>query len=180
MTKTKKPLTILPTNQLLQQIWDYIISRPNKKGETKKSRWECLYLLCWKAGLRITEAISFDLNLEHQSLEYKGLYLLRGKRQKDRWVYVSLEVVKELKKRKWKPNTTNRINFFYFLQQVKKELDISEKTELAPHTLRRCFATYNALNGMPLPVLQKVLGHARISTTVLYIKDSDLIKFKPV
>ncbi|CAJ0890554.1 2736_t:CDS:2 [Entrophospora sp. SA101] len=36
------------------------------------------------AGLRITEAIGFDLNLEHQSLEYKGLYLLRGKRQKDR------------------------------------------------------------------------------------------------
>jgi len=38
MKKTKKPLTILPTNQLLQQVWDYIISRPGKKGETKKSQ----------------------------------------------------------------------------------------------------------------------------------------------
>ena len=33
-----KNLTILPTNQLLQQIWDYIQTRPNKKGENKKSQ----------------------------------------------------------------------------------------------------------------------------------------------
>ncbi|CAG8704867.1 9447_t:CDS:1, partial [Ambispora gerdemannii] len=61
-----------------------------------------------------------------------------------------------------------------FLEQVKKELNISENIELSPHTLRRCFATYNAISGMPLPVLQKVLGHSKISTTALYIKDSDL------
>lgn len=181
--KTKKPLTLLPTNQLLQQIWDYIISRPGKKGETKKAEHECLFLLCWKTGLRITEAVSFDPNLEHQNSEYKGLYLLRGKRQKERWIYVSPEIIKELKKRNWQPNSADRKVFFAFLQQVKKELNIAERTELAPHTLRRCFATYNALNGMPLPVLQKVLGHTRISTTALYIKDSDLsnlVKFKPI
>jgi len=62
-------------------------------------------------------------------------------------------------------------------------MGISEKVELAPHTLRRCFATYQAISGMPLPVLQKVLGHSKISTTALYIKDSDLsnlVKFRPV
>ncbi|CAI2189907.1 18366_t:CDS:2, partial [Funneliformis geosporum] len=35
----------------------------------------------------------------------------------------------------------------------------------------RCFATYNLLAGMPLNILQKVLGHSRVSTTALYIKD---------
>ena len=183
MNKNKRPLKILPTNQLLQQVWDYIISRPGKKGETKKSEHECLFLLCWKAGLRITEAISFDLNLEHGETEYKDLYFLRGKRQKERWVYVSPEIIKELKKRNWRPNTATRFGFFKFLQQLKKELDLQNNIELAPHTLRRCFATYNALGGMPLPVLQKVLGHSKISTTALYIKDSDLsnlIKFKPI
>ena len=57
------------------------------------------------------------------------------------------------------------------------------KIELAPHTLRRCFATYNALNGMPLSVLQKVLGHSSLKTTALYVKESELgnlIKFKPM
>jgi site-specific recombinase XerD len=36
---------------------------------------------------------------------------------------------------------------------------------------------------MPLPVLQKVLGHSKVSTTALYIRDGDLgnlIKFRPV
>jgi hypothetical protein len=43
--RIKKPLAILPTNQLLQQIWDYIISRPAKRGEYKKNLHECLFLL---------------------------------------------------------------------------------------------------------------------------------------
>jgi site-specific recombinase XerD len=183
MPKTKKPLTVLPTNQLLQQVWDYIISRPNKKGECKKNVNECLYLLCWKAGLRISEAISFDLSLEHQDTQYKNLYLLRGKRQKERWVYLDNNIVKEIKQRKWEPNSTNRFNFGKFLEKIKEELNIVDNIELAPHTLRRCFATANALNGMPLPVLQKVLGHSKISTTALCIKDSDLsnlVKFRPI
>ena len=46
MPKIKKPLTILPTNQLLNQIWEYLLTRPNKKGETKKAEHECLFLLC--------------------------------------------------------------------------------------------------------------------------------------
>ncbi|RHZ35861.1 tyrosine-type recombinase/integrase [endosymbiont GvMRE of Glomus versiforme] len=121
--------------------------------------------------------------MEHQNPEYRGLYLLRGKRSKERWIYISPEIIKELRKRNWKPNTATRFGFFKFLRKVRKELNIAENIESEPHTLRRCFATYNALNGMPLPVLQKVLGHTRISTTALYIKDSDLsnlVKFKPM
>ena len=41
----KKSLTVLPTNQLLQQVWDYLVSRPGKKGEYKKLEHEGLYLL---------------------------------------------------------------------------------------------------------------------------------------
>jgi site-specific recombinase XerD len=49
--------------------------------------------------LRVSEAVSFDLSLEHQQTEYKNLYLLRGKRDKERWVYIAPEIIKELKKR---------------------------------------------------------------------------------
>ena len=181
--KKKKPLTILPTNQLLQQVWDYLLSRPNKKGEYKKSVMECLYLLGWKVGLRISEALEFDLNLEHGENQYKNLYLLRGKGKKERWVYVSEEIIRELKKRNWQPQQTNRFTFSKFLEQVKKEMNIADNIELSPHTLRRCFATHQAISGMPLPVLQKVLGHSKVSTTALYIRDGDLgnlVKFRPV
>ena len=178
-----KNLTILPTNLLLQQVWDYIISRLSKRGEHKKEVMECLYLLGWKVGLRISEALNFDLSLEYGENQYKNLYLLRGKGKKERWVYASEEIIRELKKRNWQPQSTNRFTFSKFCEQVKKEMNISTNIELAPHTLRRCFATYNAISGMPLPVLQKVLGHSKISTTALYIKDSDLsnlVKFRPV
>ena len=178
-----KNLTILPTNQLLAQVWDYIISRSFKRGEHKKEVMECLFLLGWKAGLRISEALHFDLSLEHGENQFKSLYLLRGKGKKERWVYVGEEIIRELKKRNWQPGQTNRFTFSKFLEQVKKEMNISEKVELAPHTLRRCFATHQAISGMPLPVLQKVLGHSKVSTTALYIKDSDLsnlVKFRPV
>ena len=47
-------------------------------------------------------------------------------------------------------------------------MNISGNIELTPHTLRRCFTTHNALNGVPLPILQKSLGHANIRTTSYY------------
>lgn len=183
MLKVKKSLTILPNQQLLQQIWDYLLTRKNKQGEFRKDEHESLFLLCWKVGLRVSEAVNFDLALEHQDLQYKNLYLLRGKGQKERWVFVAPEIIKELKKRDWSPHKANRITFFLFLKQIKEEMNLTANIELAPHTLRRCFATYNAISGMPLPVLQKVLGHSKISTTALYIKDSDLsnlVKFRPI
>jgi site-specific recombinase XerD len=108
---------------------------------------------------------------------------LRGKRQKERWVFIDNNIIKELKQRDWQANLVNRFTFFKFLEKIKEELSIADNIELASHTLRRCFATTNALNGMPLPVLQKVLGHSKISTTALYIKDSDLsnlVKFRPI
>ncbi|WP_147409709.1 tyrosine-type recombinase/integrase [endosymbiont GvMRE of Glomus versiforme] len=179
----KKPLTILPTQQILQQVWEYLVTRPNKRGESKRDQHESLFLLCWKAGLRISEAIHFDLNLEHQTPEYKNLYLLRGKGNKERWVYISPEIAKELKKRDWKPNQANRLSFFDFLKQLKQESKLPEQMELAPHTLRRCFATHNVMSGMPLPVLQKVLGHSSLAVTSKYVRAGtldNLLKYKPV
>ena len=84
LRKMTKSLTVLPSQQLLNQVWEYLLTRPNKKGEERKAVHECLFLLCWKVGLRVSEAVGFDLNLEHQQAEYKNLYLLRGKRDKER------------------------------------------------------------------------------------------------
>lgn len=171
---TKKPLQQLPSPQLLHQVNDYIITRKNKRHETKRWIHYCIFLLGWKAGLRVNEAINFDYNLEHPIPEYKNLYLLRGKGSKERYVYIASEIIKVLKSHHWKPNQTNRINFFEFLREAKESLKIPNHIELAPHTLRRCFATYNAISGMPLPILQTVLGHAKVRTTALYVKGGRL------
>ncbi|CAG8819605.1 31974_t:CDS:2, partial [Racocetra persica] len=112
-----------------------------------------------KTELEKIENIKVDIELRHPESEYQDLYLLRGKRRKDRYVYVSPEIAAILQSRNWQPNQTNRRDFWEFLRRVRHDLQISPHTELAPHTLRRCFATYNLLAGMPLNILQKVLGH---------------------
>ena len=184
MKKTKKPLQQLPSQELLQEIQNFIANRPNHKAERKRWIHYGLFLLCWKSGLRVSEAVSFDLELAHPQPNLNNLYLIRGKGKRNRYIYVSDEVVAILKECQWKPNKTTRRDFWEFLDRVRSDLKISASIELAPHTLRRCFATYNLLSGeMPLNVLQKILGHSRVSTTDLYIRDSDianLLKYKPI
>ncbi|MCA8831942.1 site-specific integrase [Hymenobacter pini] len=41
---------------------------------------------------------------------------------------------------------------------------------LTSHTARHTFATQSLLRGMPVEVLQKVMGHAKIQTTLVYAK----------
>ena len=41
---------------------------------------------------------------------------------------------------------------------------------LTMHTARHTFATQSLLRGMPVEVLQKIMGHANIQTTLLYAK----------
>jgi len=156
---------MLPSSSLLEQIPRQIFSIPNKRKESKRSIHYCCYLLCEKAGLRVSEAVNFDLSTKTK----KGLYRLnKTKGQKERFVYIPKSVINELKKHAWKPNSTSRFNFYHFLRKIKRELGISQNVELTPHTLRRTFATYQAESGLPLPLLQKLLGHKSIRTTALY------------
>lgn len=158
-SSTLKDKKQILTPQLLNKIENFI----QVKG---KLSYYCLFLLGEKAGLRVSEAVNFDLNLKQK----ENLYLIQGKHHKKRAVFVEPLVISELRKIHWKPNQTNRFAYAHFLQKVKKELNIPANVELTPHTLRRCFATYQAINGMSLPVLQQVLGHASIRTTALYWK----------
>jgi len=160
---------MLPSPQLLNQVENFIQVR-------EKSTFYCLFLLGKEAGLRVSEAINFDLNLKKRS----NLYLIQGKKHKKRLVFIDPSVIATLKQKHWKPQQTNRFSFAHFLQKTKKELNIGKEIELTPHTLRRCFATYQANSGMPLPVLQKVLDHSSIRTTALYWRTSQDPKEKVI
>ena len=160
---------MLPSPTLLNQVKNFIQGRG-------KSAYYCLFLLGKEAGLRVSEAVNFNLSLKKKS----NLYLIQGKKHKKRFVFVDPSVINELKQNNWKPQQTNRFSFAQYLQKTKKELGIPANIELTPHTLRRCFATYQANSGMPLPVLQKVLGHSSIRTTALYWKNSEEPKEKVI
>ena len=85
----------LPSKELLTQIQQHILSRPNKPEESKKAIHYGLFLLCFKSGLRVSEALNFDLNRKNK----QGLYKITPtKKQKERYVYISPQVISELKK----------------------------------------------------------------------------------
>lgn len=105
---------MLPNPEILKQIPRQIFSIPNKRKESKRLVHYCCYLLCEKAGLRVSEAVKFDLNARTK----KGLYRIeKPKGKKERLVYIPQQVIKELKKHDWQPNQTNRFNFYHFLKK---------------------------------------------------------------
>ena len=86
---------MLPALSLLEKIQQKIQNIENKQGEyLRKTHYGC-YLLCEKAGLRISEAINFDLSTKTK----KGLYRIeKPKGKKERYVYIPKCVINELKK----------------------------------------------------------------------------------
>ena len=124
---------MLPSPQLLNQVENFIQARG-------KSAFYCLFLLGKEAGLRVSEAINFDLNLKKKP----NLYLIQGKKHKKRNVFIDPSLISKLKQNHWKSNQTNRFSYAHFLQRTKKELGISTNIELTPHTLKKYFATYQA------------------------------------
>ena len=84
---------MLPKLILLENIQRRIQKLENKQGEYLRQTHYGLFLLGYKAGLRVSEAISFDLGQKTA----KGLYSVKSKGQKERLVAVPPEVINELK-----------------------------------------------------------------------------------
>lgn len=84
----------LPSLKDLESVRERIKHIKNRRGEFKRKVHYGCYLLCSESGLRISEAVKFDLNAKKR----KGLYrITKTKGGKERLVYVSPEVIKELK-----------------------------------------------------------------------------------
>ena len=84
-------MTVLPSLSLLNKINQFI--KTQKEGNFSLNYG--LFLLSWKSGLRVSEAVSFDYQAKHP--RHKDLYLVHGKGNKSRYVYVSKEIIQELK-----------------------------------------------------------------------------------
>ena len=86
---------MLPSLQLLEKVRRKIMLVPNRKKESKRGIHYGLFLLGYKSGLRISEAVGFDLANKTK----EGLYRVeKPKGKKERFVYIPKEVVRELRK----------------------------------------------------------------------------------
>jgi integrase/recombinase XerD len=160
-----------------------LLATPNRYYPTGQ-RDLCLLKLMLNAGLRASEVLS--LTWRDVDLHIGRLLVRRGKGDKDRQVWVNDEVVAQM--RAWRERSPTsrycfptlkgtRIYDAALREMVKRR---GRKAGIAkdvhPHMLRHTYATelYRATKDIRL--VQKALGHAQLSTTMIYthIVDDDL------
>lgn len=137
-------------------------------------------------GLRAGEVVA--LGPEHLDLEMGRLVVREGKGAKERALWFSAGMTKAI--RDWldrRPDSPylfptqegNQLSTRYLRKAVKrvaKKADLSEADRISPHTLRHTFATDLYRETHNIRLVQKALGHANLSTTMIYthIVDEEL------
>lgn len=75
----------------------------------------------------------------------------------------------------------NRFKAWRLIQKAGKRVGIESvgKKLLHPHTFRHSFAIHGVKEGVPLSVMQQLLGHSTVQTTIFYQKfsSSDVIEY---
>lgn len=147
--------------------------------------------LLFSTGLRVSELVNLDR--DHINLKRRE-FMVRGKGQKDRPVFVSLDAANwidtYLSKREDNlkplfvstPRKTNpdmsgnyrRLTARSVQRIVSKCALLAGITKhVSPHSLRHSYATDLLMNGADLRSVQSMLGHANIATTQIYTHVTD-------
>ncbi len=147
--------------------------------------------LLFSTGLRVSELVG--LNRDHINLARRE-FMVRGKGQKDRPIFVSEDAAEWIKKYLDKRADTLAPLFLSVsgLSQVDTSGNYRRLTarsvqrivqscavkagitkHVSPHSLRHSFATDLLMNGADLRSVQAMLGHSNISTTQIYTHVTD-------
>jgi site-specific recombinase XerD len=148
--------------------------------------------LLFSSGLRVSELVA--LNKEHVNLKRRE-FMVRGKGQKDRPIFISETAVEWLSnyishrndtipalfvrhsnKRSSSTTTGNyqRLTARSIQRMVARYALLAGITKhVSPHTLRHSFATDLLMNGADLRSVQALLGHSNIATTQIYTHVTD-------
>ena len=147
--------------------------------------------LLFSSGLRVSELVGLDR--DHVNLKRRE-FMVRGKGQKDRPIFISQEAADWLQKYLDARKDTTRPLFIRY--GGNKKVDLSGNyhrltarsvqrlvahyallagitKHVSPHTLRHSFATNLLMNGADLRSVQAMLGHSDISTTQIYTHVTD-------
>jgi site-specific recombinase XerD len=164
----------LPTVLSQKEIW-LIINAP----ENLKHR--LVLMTTYSAGLRAFEVA--DLKPEHIDSERMLINVERGKGGKQRYTILSSRLVKELRHyyKKCQPQTylfpssykhRNNQTLTYssvrsIYEKARKKAGIRKGAGI--HTLRHSFATHLLEAGYDIRRIQVLMGHRRLSTTMIYL-----------
>ncbi len=134
-----------------------------------------VFYLLWQAGLRTSEIE--DLLLLELDLPHKQLTIREGKGKKDRTVYLTARtcvVIQEYLEVRGSSHTDHI--FLYRHEPLGKDLVRNRikaagrraGVKVTPHQLRHTFATQLVNTGCRITTIQALMGHKRLSTTLVY------------
>jgi integrase/recombinase XerD len=184
----KKSLTLPKT--LSEEMITQLISATSVLKGSEGVRARCLLEVLYATGLRVSELISLPYADVIRALKLKqipAMITITGKGNKQRIVLLSkvaLDAIhtylshrktfeNPLHKDKWlfpsvsKQGHITRQRFGQLLKELSLHAGIDPQ-KVSPHIVRHAFATHMLANGADLISLQKLLGHADISTTEIY------------
>lgn len=137
-----------------------------------------LFMLLYGCGLRISEALSMDVD----DMPRNGFIRVLGKGSKERQVPMLRlveETINEYLESRPYPNDKDQPIFLgsrgkrlnqgvaqHAMRQLRNALGLPEN--VTPHALRHSFATHLLQNGLNLRQIQELLGHSSLSTTQRY------------
>jgi integrase/recombinase XerD len=170
---TKKPRK-LPTVLTKEQIWEIICVPKNLKHRL-------ILMTTYSAGLRAGEVRK--LLPGHIDSKRMLIKVVDGKGRKDRYTMLSVKLLAELRHyyRKHRPQTylfpssykKNKNNPLSYetvrciYEKARKKVGVKNGEGL--HTLRHSFATHLLEAGYDIRKIQVLMGHTRLSTTMIYL-----------
>jgi site-specific recombinase XerD len=144
--------------------------------------------LCYGMGLRVSEIV--NLKIHHIDSKRMQVLVQNAKGKSDRYVNLPSTILEDLRNyyKQYKPKEylfegqyggqyTIRSTQAVFKQAMKKA---NIKKPIGIHSLRHSFATHLLEQGTDLALIQNLLGHKHIKTTLLYAKvgRKDILKIK--
>ena len=159
-----------------------LLAEPTKSNSPKALRDSALLEVLYATGMRVTELVSLDL--QDVDLEAGTIYCV-GKGERERVVPIYDHAGQMLAKYlsdgrpklmhdpaeqalflNHRGERLTRQGLWLIIKHYVEAIGI--EAEVTPHTLRHSFATHMLHGGAKLRDVQKLLGHANISTTQVY------------
>jgi integrase/recombinase XerD len=159
-----------------------LLAEPAKDSTPKGQRDKALLELLYATGMRVTELVS--LNINDVNLASANVRCF-GKGAKERIIPIYHRAARALEEylQKGRPRLSKdpkeralflnhrgkrltRQGLWLIIKRYADEIGMG--SEITPHTLRHSFATHMLSGGAGLREVQKLLGHANISTTQVY------------
>jgi site-specific recombinase XerD len=163
----------LPQVLTMEEIWKIICATNNLKHRL-------ILMTTYSGGLRAGETI----NLKPVNIDSKTMLIkVKGKGNKERYTLLSKRLLVELrsyyreyhpktylfpssfKKKKDQPLSYETIRIIY--EDARKKAGVKKGKGL--HTLRHSFATHLLEAGYDIRKIQVLMGHARLTTTTIYL-----------